>query len=110
MVFLKGVWHCFCGTLEQAKQALDIGFMLGIGGIFTYKNTPLKRIINHIPLSCVLLETDAPYLSPIPHRGKRNEPSYLSYVLRALAHELGVAESEVSHTTSYNAKKLFNLP
>ena len=106
---LKGVWHCFCGTLEQAKQAIDYGLMLGIGGILTYENSSLKDIVKQIPLSCLVLETDSPYLSPKPYRGKRNEPSYLYYVLQELVQQLDIEESEICRITSENARKLFNI-
>src|SRR5690606_25079098 len=77
---LKGVFHCFSGTADQAKQIIDLGFYLGIGGVLTYKNSGLDEAIRDIPLEWLLLETDAPYLTPVPYRGKRNEPSYIPYI------------------------------
>ena len=73
---LKGIFHCFGGTIEQARQIMDLGFYMGIGGVITYKNSGLAEVVRDIPLENLVLETDAPYLTPVPFRGKRNEPSY----------------------------------
>ena len=106
---LKGVFHCFSGSLEQARQVIDIGFYLGIGGVLTFKNAGLDKIIKEIGLEQVVLETDAPYLAPVPYRGKRNEPSYLSYVIEKLAVVTGKTNEEVADTTTTNAEKLFRI-
>ena len=79
---LRGVFHCFTGTLEQAKRAIDLGFVLGIGGVVTFKNGGIDKFLNQIDLKHIVLETDSPYLAPVPFRGKRNESSYIIYVLR----------------------------
>ena len=74
---LRGVFHCFTGTLEQAKRAIDLGFVLGIGGVVTFKNGGIDKFLNQIDLKHIVLETDSPYLAPVPFRGKRNESSYI---------------------------------
>lgn len=106
---LTGVFHCFSGNLEQATQILSIGFMLGIGGVVTFKNSGLDKVIEQIGLDKVILETDAPYLAPVPYRGKRNEPSYLSFVVDKLKSITKKSEQEIEEITTYNAKKLFDL-
>ncbi len=106
---LKGVFHCFNGTLEQANQIIDLGFKLGIGGSITYKNNPLKNEIDKIPLSSVVLETDAPFLSPVPNRGKRNEPSWIPFVAMELADRYGIPLELIAKETSNNARSLFKL-
>lgn len=106
---LRGVFHCFTGNLEQARQIMDLGFFLGVGGVLTFKNSELKDIMPVIGLECVVLETDAPYLSPVPFRGKRNEPAYMRHTARFLAGVLGVPEETVSEITSRNAELLFRL-
>lgn len=106
---LKGVLHCFTGNKEQAKRLTDIGFYLGIGGVLTYKNSGLDKTLEGMNLEHLLLETDAPYLSPVPFRGKRNESSYLIYIAEKLAEVLGVKLEEVSIKTTENAKKLFSI-
>lgn len=106
---LKGVFHCFSGTAEQAKQIIDLGFYLGIGGVLTYKNSGLDEAIRDIPLEWLLLETDAPYLTPVPYRGKRNEPSYIPYIVEKLAQVKGLSREEICRITTENTKKLFKL-
>ena len=106
---LKGVFHCFSGSLEQARKITSVGFMLGIGGVVTFKNAGLDKIIEQIGIDHVILETDAPYLAPVPFRGKRNEPSYLSFVFDKLKTISNKTGEEIENTTTYNAKKLFNL-
>lgn len=106
---LKGVFHCFSGTADQAKQIIDLGFYLGIGGVLTYKNSGLDEAIRDIPLEWLLLETDAPYLTPVPHRGKRNEPSYIPYIVDKLATLKGVSHDEIARVTTANTEKLFAL-
>ncbi|HEX7905382.1 MAG TPA: TatD family hydrolase [Chitinophagaceae bacterium] len=104
---LKGVFHCFSGDADQAKQIIDLGFYLGIGGVLTFKNAGLDKVMMEIDLDRVVLETDAPYLAPVPFRGKRNEPSYLKYVVNKLAEIKNTSIEEVATITTANAKKLF---
>ena len=103
---LRGIFHCFVGTLDEARRAIDMGFLLGIGGVTTYKNGGLDKVIPHIGLDHLVLETDAPYLSPVPFRGKRNEPAYLRYVAGRLAELTGTSVEEVAAVTSDNARKI----
>lgn len=105
---LKGVFHCFSGNAEQAKKIIDLGFYLGIGGVLTFKNSGLDKVIEDTDLSCLVLETDAPYLAPVPFRGKRNEPAYLKYVVQKLAELRSVSIDDVAAITSANAERLFN--
>jgi TatD DNase family protein len=106
---LKGVFHCFSGTAEQAKQIVDLGFYLGIGGVLTFKNAGLDKAIVNIDPSHIVLETDAPYLAPVPFRGKRNECGYISYVAQKLAELKGVPVNEIDAITTDNARELFTL-
>jgi TatD DNase family protein len=106
---LKGVFHCFSGTPEQAAQIIDLGFYLGIGGVVTFKNGGLDKVMRDIDLAHVVLETDAPYLAPVPFRGKRNEPSYISYVAQKLADIKSMSPEEIGVITTANAQKLFGL-
>lgn len=105
---LFGIFHCFTGTLSQAKHALKLNFKLGIGGVVTFKNGGLDQFINQIPLSEIVLETDAPYLAPVPHRGKRNESAYLPLICAKIAACYGLSEAEISQQTTQNAKTVFN--
>lgn len=104
---LFGIFHCFGGTLENAKDIIDMGFLLGIGGVLTYKNSGLADVIKEIDLSHIVLETDSPYLSPIPFRGKRNESSYLKYIAQKLADVKQVSLEEVATQTTTNAERVF---
>lgn len=106
---LKGVFHCFSGSLEQAQRITELGFYLGIGGVVTFRNAGLDKVMNDIDLKHVVLETDAPYLAPVPFRGKRNEPSYISYVVQKLAAIKATAIEEIASVTTANAQKLFGL-
>ncbi|MFN5634202.1 MAG: TatD family hydrolase [Flavobacteriia bacterium] len=107
---LSGVFHCFTGTLEQAHRALDYGgFKLGIGGVLTYKKSGLDEVLTHLPLDCMILETDSPYLPPVPHRGKRNESAYLLHVAERLAEVKKVTLKQVEDITSQNARSLFHV-
>lgn len=106
---LKGVFHCFTGNFYQASQIIELGFFLGIGGVVTYKNSGLDQVLSEIDLKNVVLETDAPYLAPVPFRGKRNECSYIRYVAEKLAEIKQVAVSEVAAITTENAIKLFAI-
>jgi TatD DNase family protein len=104
---LKGVFHCFSGNDKQAQQIIDLGFYLGIGGVVTFKNSGLDKVMENISLEYVVLETDAPYLAPVPFRGKRNEPYYLKYVVEKLAELKKCSVKEVGAITTANAGKLF---
>jgi TatD DNase family protein len=104
---LKGVFHCFSGNTEQAKKVIALGFYLGIGGVLTFKNSGLDKVMEEISLEHVLLETDAPYLSPVPFRGKRNEPAYLKYVVEKLTSIKNIGAEEIASITTINAEKLF---
>jgi len=105
---LRGVFHCFSGTVEQAEAVIGLGFLLGIGGVLTYKNGGLEPVIRAFGLEHVVLETDAPYLTPVPYRGKRNEPAYIGHVAEALARITGLPLEEVAEVTSRNARALFS--
>ncbi|HLO37254.1 MAG TPA: TatD family hydrolase, partial [Lacibacter sp.] len=104
---LRGIFHCFGGTLEEAKQIMDLGFLMGIGGVVTYKKSGLAEVLPSIPLEYLVLETDAPYLTPVPFRGKRNEPSYLKYVVTKMAEAMNISVEEIAKQTTLNAQKLF---
>ncbi|MEG0761312.1 TatD family hydrolase [Chryseobacterium sp.] len=104
---LRGIFHCFSGNLEQAKQALNLNFILGIGGVVTFKNGKIDQFLNEISLDKIVLETDSPYLAPVPYRGKRNESSYLGLVAGKLVDIYGVDFTEIDRVTSENAKRLF---
>lgn len=104
---LRGVFHCFTGTNDQAKAIIDLGFFLGIGGVITYKNSSLPDVAAAVSADHLVLETDAPYLSPAPFRGKRNEPSYLKYILAKIAAVKGIKEEELARITTANAIRLF---
>ncbi|MDW9382560.1 TatD family hydrolase [Chryseobacterium sp. JV558] len=104
---LRGIFHCFSGNLEQAQHAVDLNFILGIGGVVTFKNGKIDQFLNEIPLDKIVLETDSPYLAPVPHRGKRNESSYLDLVAGKLVDIYGKDFSEIDRITTENAKNLF---
>ena len=104
----KGVIHCFSGNKENAKMYTDIGFYLGIGGVITFKNTNLKETIMDIPRDKILLETDAPYLAPTPHRGEKNESKYIPIIAQEIANLLNISIDEVAIITTQNASKMFN--
>ena len=104
---LRGIFHCFSGTYDDAIEIIEAGFFLGIGGVVTYKNGGLAEVIQQIPLKHIVLETDAPYLTPVPFRGKRNESSYLKYVAEKLADIYGVPVDTVARVTAANAEKIF---
>lgn len=107
---LKGVFHCFTGSMDQAKQIVELGFMLGIGGVATFKNGGLDKVLPHIAIEHLLLETDSPYLAPVPHRGKRNEPAYVRLVAERIVSLTGLSFKEVVTATTSNASQLFSLP
>ena len=106
---LRGVFHCFTGTLEQAKRAIDLGFFLGVGGVVTFKNGGIDKFLHKIDLKNIVLETDSPYLAPVPFRGKRNESSYIIYVIEKLSEIYGISKEKIAEITSKNAEKVFRL-
>lgn len=106
---LTGVLHCFTGTEEQAYRLIDLGLQLGIGGVVTFKNAGLDRVVKNIPLENLVLETDSPYLAPTPHRGKPNESSYLLHIAEKVADLHGVSLEEVAKVTTATAKRIFAL-
>lgn len=106
---LFGIFHCFTGTLEQAKRAIGFGMKLGIGGVVTFKNGKIDQFLKDIDLSHIVLETDSPYLSPVPFRGKRNESSYLQLVCRKVAELYHLSEEEVARITTQNSKDVFGI-
>lgn len=106
---LKGIFHCFSGTLDQAKQIIEAGFLLGIGGVVTFKNAGLDKIIADIGVKHIVLETDAPYLAPVPYRGKRNESSYITLVAEKVAAVLQSDVDTICKITTQNAYNLFQL-
>ncbi len=106
---LRGVFHCFTGSKEQGQKAIEMGFMLGIGGVVTFKNSGLDKVLKELPLEKLLLETDSPYLAPTPYRGQRNESSFITIVAQKLAEIYEVNLEEVAIKTTQNAKTLFNL-
>ena len=105
---LTGIFHCFSGSYESAKQITDMDFMLGIGGVITYKNSGLPEALINIPSSYLVLETDAPYLTPVPFRGKRNESSYLQYIIEKLADIKQTSVEEMASITTENAARIFS--
>jgi len=106
---IRGVFHCFSGNLDQAMVAVGLGFFLGVGGVVTYKNSGLQTIVSHIGLESLVLETDAPYLPPVPYRGQRNEPSYIPLIAQKVAEIKGCSLAEVAGKTTGNTLKLFNI-
>jgi len=104
---LKGIFHCFGGTLEQAKAIIDLGFYLGIGGVLTYKKSGLDTVLPQIPMEHLVLETDSPYLAPMPFRGKRNESAYIRHIAEKLAEVKSTSLEEVERVTTENAGKIF---
>jgi TatD DNase family protein len=106
---LFGIFHCFTGTLAQAKKAISYGMKLGIGGVVTFKNGKIDQFLQEIPLSEIVLETDAPYLAPTPFRGKRNESSYLPNIAQKLADIYGVSIAEIAKITTENSKTIFGV-
>lgn len=106
---LRGIFHCFSGDLDQAKRAIDLGFSLGIGGVVTFKNGKIDQFLKEIPLDKIVLETDSPYLAPVPYRGKRNESAYVELVAGKLVDIYGVAFTEINRVTTENAKNIFSI-
>jgi TatD DNase family protein len=107
---LRGVIHCFTGNYEAACAYLDLGFHLSFTGIITFKNAgPLRDVVRQVPLEKILIETDSPYLTPVPHRGKRNEPAYVRLVAEAIAKIKGVSLHEIAQITTENVGNLFKI-
>ena len=106
---LRGVFHCFSGSKESAEQIIGMGFHLGLGGVLTYKNAGVAEAIKDIPMEYLVLETDAPYLAPVPYRGKTNEPAYMLEVAKKLAEIKSMPLHEIAAITTSNAEKLFGL-
>lgn len=106
---LFGIFHCFTGTFEQAQRAISFNMKLGIGGVVTFKNGKIDTFLNQIPLKQIVLETDAPYLAPVPFRGKRNESSYLAFVSKKLSEIYSVSEEEIAKVTTENSKDVFGI-
>ncbi|HUC83011.1 MAG TPA: TatD family hydrolase [Flavisolibacter sp.] len=106
---LRGVFHCFSGNATQAEKIIELNFMLGIGGVVTFKNGGLDKVLPQVGLSHLVLETDSPYLAPVPYRGKRNEPAYTKLVADKIALLLNLSVEEVAAITTQNAEKLFSL-
>jgi TatD DNase family protein len=105
----RGVFHCFSGTLQQAQLIVEQGLLLGIGGVVTFKNAGLDRVIENLGIQHTVLETDAPYLAPVPFRGKRNEPAYLKHIAAKISEVSGCSIAEVTRVTTENAVNLFKL-
>ncbi|RZJ81855.1 MAG: TatD family deoxyribonuclease [Flavobacterium sp.] len=106
---MRGIFHCFTGNLEHAKKAISLGFYLGIGGVVTYKKAGLDLVLAEIHLADIVLETDSPYLAPVPYRGKPNESSYLIHVAEKVADIYGVSLAEVAEVTTENSRKIFGV-
>ncbi len=107
---LKGIFHCFSGSVEQANKVVELGgFKMGIGGVLTFKNSGLDKIVKEIAMEHFVLETDAPYLAPVPYRGKRNEPAYIMEIATHMAKLLGKTVEEIASTTSANATAVFGI-
>jgi len=107
--FLKGIFHCFPGSVEQAKQVIDLGFLIGIGGVITYKNSGLAKVVETIDLKHIVLETDAPFLPPVPYRGQRNESAYIHEIAVFVSLIKNIPLEKVAEITTQNAMELFDL-
>lgn len=106
---MRGIFHCFTGTLEQAQKAIELGFYLGIGGVVTYKKAGLDQVLKDIPLAKIVLETDSPYLAPVPYRGKQNESSYLVHVAQKVADIYQIELSSLAEHTTKNSIEIFGI-
>lgn len=104
-----GVFHCFPGDVNEAQQVIELGFLIGVGGVVTYEKSCMSRVACEIPLDKMILETDAPYLTPVPHRGKKNRPAYVRYVCDKVAQLRGISPAEVEKVTDRTCQKLFHL-
>lgn len=105
----RGVMHCFGGSVQEACKAVEMGFHIGVGGVVTFKNAALAKVAAAVPLDRIVLETDAPYLSPVPHRGQRNESAYIPLIAEKIAELRGITLQEVAEVTTEAAKQLFRL-
>jgi TatD DNase family protein len=105
----NGIFHCFSGDKRQAETLIEMGFSLGIGGVLTFKNAHLAEIVKEIPLENLVLETDCPYLAPVPYRGKRNESSYIPMIAEKLSEIKGISVEQIAETTTNNAKNIFKI-
>ena len=106
---VKGIIHCFSGSLETAKIYISMGFLLGIGGVVTFKNSKLKDVVKEIPINSIVLETDSPYLTPVPYRGKVNSSKYLEYIAKFISDIKNISVEELAEITSKNASSLFDF-
>lgn len=106
---LTGTFHCFTGSLEEANKIMDLGFYLGIGGVVTFKNSKLREVLKEIPLQSMVLETDSPFLTPVPFRGKRNESAYILFIAEKLAEIKNVSFEEIARVTSENAASVYKF-
>ena len=106
---VRGVFHCFPGTIEEARRLSGMGFLISVNGVMTYKNSRMARVAEEADLDTMLIETDSPYLTPVPHRGKRNVPAYVKLVCQKLAEVRGLSMAEIEKITTRNAEKLFRL-
>jgi len=104
---LTGIFHCFNGTIEQAKKIVGLGFYLGIGGVLTFKNGGLDKILKDLPVDRIVFETDSPYLAPVPHRGKRNETAFIRLVAEKAAEIYGISLESICATSTANALRVF---
>lgn len=104
---LRGILHCFTGNLDQALKAIELGFYLGIGGVVTYKKAGLDEVLKYVPIEHIVLETDSPYLAPVPFRGKPNESSYLIHIANKVAEIYGLSLEEIAEITTLNSRKIF---
>jgi len=107
---IRGVFHCFTGTLAEARQAIGLGFKLGIGGVVTFKNSGLDEVVREVDMKDLLLETDSPFLAPVPFRGRRNESAYINIIAKRVSEIKQIAKEEVAAITTQNALSLFNFP
>lgn len=105
----RGIFHCFSGNIQQARRIIELGFSLGIGGVLTFKNSGLEQVISQIDMKHLVLETDAPYLAPAPHRGKKNEPAFLHLIAMKLASVKHISIEDVTRITSENATRVFGI-
>ena len=106
---LTGIWHCFTGSADEGRRAIDLGLYLGLGGVLTFKNSGVDQSVRQLPVERMILETDAPYLAPAPNRGKRNEPAFLKYTAEKLAEVKDMGISEIADITTKNALAIFKM-
>ena len=106
---LRGIFHCFTGTYEDAQRIINLDFSLGIGGVVTFKNGKIDQFLNKISLKNIVLETDSPYLAPVPYRGKRNESSYIIHIIEKLSEIYDLKMEQIIEQTSLNSHKIFNF-